>query len=116
LFDGGVDAAGRDRLGAAGERFPDGRLLGRAAAGGRLPTRHRFAQLELEPVRAALHCTALRGGRRTGALGTIAFVLAHSAVTGAIVGVWNEREAAELAQGAELRLTPDEVAAIASAA
>ncbi|HEY8774877.1 MAG TPA: hypothetical protein VIM33_00165 [Gaiellaceae bacterium] len=43
-------------------------------------------------------------------------MLAHSAVTGAIVGVWNEREAAELAQGAELRLTPDEVAAIASAA
>ena len=64
----------------------------------------------------ALHCTALHGGRRTGALGAIAFVLAHSAVTGAIVGVWNEREAAELAQGAELRLTPDEVAAIASAA
>jgi aryl-alcohol dehydrogenase-like predicted oxidoreductase len=75
--------------------------------------RHRFAQLELElePVRVAL-----RGGRRTAAQGAIAFVLSHSAVTGAIVGVRNEREAAELAQGAGLRLTPDEIAAIASAA
>ncbi len=71
--------------------------------------KHRFARLELEPVRAAL-----RGGRRTAAQGAIAFVLSHPAVTGAIVGVRNEREAAELAQGAELRLTPAEVAAIAS--
>jgi aryl-alcohol dehydrogenase-like predicted oxidoreductase len=70
---------------------------------------HNFAQLELEPVRAAL-----RGDRRTAAQGAIAFVLSHPAVTGAIVGIRNEREAAELAQGAGLRLTPDEVAAVAS--
>jgi len=70
---------------------------------------HVFAQLELAPVRAAL-----RGDRRTAAQGAIAFVLSHPAVTGAIVGVRNEREAAELAQAAGLRLTPDEVALIAS--
>ena len=69
---------------------------------------HRFAQLELEPVRSAL-----RSDARTAAQGAIAFVLSHPAVTGAIVGVRNEREAAELGQMAELRLTQDEVAAIA---
>jgi aryl-alcohol dehydrogenase-like predicted oxidoreductase len=40
-------------------------------------------------------------------------VLSHPAVTGAIVGVRNEREGAELAQMAQVRLTPDEVATIA---
>jgi aryl-alcohol dehydrogenase-like predicted oxidoreductase len=66
--------------------------------------KHAFAQLELEPVRAAL-----RGDRRTAAQGAIAFVLSHPAVTGAIVGVRNEREAAELAKEAGLQLTPDEI-------
>jgi hypothetical protein len=37
-------------------------------------------------------------------------------VTGAIVGIRNEREAAELGHAAELRLSPEERAAIASAA
>ena len=46
--------------------------------------------------------------------GAIAFVLSHPAVTGAIVGVRNERDAAELAPAARLRLTPDELAAIAA--
>ena len=46
--------------------------------------------------------------------GANAFMLSHPAVTGAIVGVRNEREALEVAQGADLRLTPDEVAAIQS--
>ena len=53
---------------------------------------HPFAQLELEPVRASL-----RRDGRTAAHGAIAFVLSHPAVTGAIVGVRNEREARELA-------------------
>ena len=70
---------------------------------------HPFAQLELEPVRSAL-----RAGRRTAAQGAIGFVLSHPAVTGAIVGVRNQQEGAELAQMAELRLTRDEVVAIAS--
>lgn len=69
--------------------------------------KHPFAQLQLDPVRASL-----RGGGRTAAQAAIAFVLSHSAVTGAIVGVRNEREAAEVAEGAALRLSPDEVAAI----
>jgi aryl-alcohol dehydrogenase-like predicted oxidoreductase len=71
---------------------------------------HRFAELELEPVRAAL-----RGaGRRSATQGAVAFVLSHPAVTGAIVGVRNEREGAELAGLAEPRLTQDEIAEIAA--
>ena len=73
--------------------------------------KHAFAQLDLEPVRAAL-----RSDGRTAAQGAIAFVLSHPAVTGAIVGVRNEREAAELGQGAAERLSPDDIAAITSAA
>ena len=73
---------------------------------------HRFAELELESVRAALR----GGGRRSAAQGAIAFVLSHPAVTGAIVGVRNEREGAELAQMAALRLTRDEVAAVGATA
>lgn len=61
--------------------------------------RHRFAELGLEPLRSAL-----RGDGRTAAQGAIAFVLAHPAVTGAMVGVRNEREAAELAGAADTRL------------
>jgi aryl-alcohol dehydrogenase-like predicted oxidoreductase len=72
---------------------------------------HPFAQLELDHVRASL-----RGEGRTAAQGALAFVLSHPAVTGAIVGVRNEREAAELAPAAKLRFTPDEVAAISSSA
>ena len=72
---------------------------------------HPFAQLELEDVRASL-----RAAGRTAAQGAIAFVLSHPAVTGAIVGVRNERDAAELAPAARLRLTADELAAIASRA
>jgi aryl-alcohol dehydrogenase-like predicted oxidoreductase len=59
---------------------------------------------------------SLRGGGRTAAQGALAFVLSHAAVTGAIVGVRNEREAAELAPAVRLRPTPDEVAAISSSA
>jgi aryl-alcohol dehydrogenase-like predicted oxidoreductase len=43
---------------------------------------HRFAELDLEPVREAL-----RGLGRTTAQGALAFVLSHPAVTGAIVGI-----------------------------
>jgi aryl-alcohol dehydrogenase-like predicted oxidoreductase len=58
---------------------------------------HRFAELELEPIRASLR----DGGRRTAAQGAIAFVLSNPAVTGAIVGVRNEREGAALAELAD---------------
>ncbi len=72
---------------------------------------HAFAALDLDPVR-----TALCGEGRTAVHGALGWVLSHPAVTGAIVGVRNEREAAELPQAAAVRLTPDERAAIASAA
>ncbi|HXY86144.1 MAG TPA: aldo/keto reductase [Gaiellaceae bacterium] len=68
---------------------------------------HRFAELELDPLRALL-----RGADRTSAQGAIAFVLSHPAVTGAIVGVRNEREAGELPRAASMRLTADELAAV----
>ena len=71
---------------------------------------HAFTQLELGSVRAAL-----RGDRRTATEGAIAFVLSHPAVTGAIVGVRNEREAMQLAPAADLRLTPAEVARVCEA-
>jgi aryl-alcohol dehydrogenase-like predicted oxidoreductase len=58
---------------------------------------HRFAELDLEPVRAGLRA----GGRGSTTRGAIAFVLSHPAVTGAIVGVRNEREGAELAELAD---------------
>ena len=82
-----------------------------ALAEGDFRRTHAFAALELEPVRAAL-----RGDGRTAAQGALGWVLSHPAVTGAIVGVRNEREAAELPRAAAVRLTPDERAAIASAA
>jgi aryl-alcohol dehydrogenase-like predicted oxidoreductase len=65
---------------------------------------HPFAALELERARAALG-----GGDRSAAQGAIAFVLSHPAVTGAIVGVRNEGEAAELAPAAEVTLTAGEL-------
>jgi aryl-alcohol dehydrogenase-like predicted oxidoreductase len=68
---------------------------------------HRFAELELEPVRAAL-----RGSERTSVQGAIAFVLSHPAVTGAIVGVRSEHEAMEMIQAAGMRLTHDELTAV----
>jgi aryl-alcohol dehydrogenase-like predicted oxidoreductase len=51
----------------------------------------------------------LGGGDRSAAQGAIAFVLSHPAVTGAIVGVRNEGEAAELAPAAEVTLTAGEL-------
>jgi len=72
---------------------------------------HRFAALELDCVRVAL-----RGANRSAAQSAIAWTVSHPAVTGAIVGVRNEREAAELAGAAALRLTPHERATFASSA
>lgn len=72
---------------------------------------HRFAELRLEPVR-----DALRGPERTAAQGALAFVLSHPAVTGAIVGVRSVRESEEMAEAAGMRLTPDELEAVAATA
>ena len=71
---------------------------------------HRFAALELEPVRSAL-----RTVDRTAVEGALAFVLSHEAVTGAIVGVRNEDEAAALVRAAELRLTREELESVEAA-
>jgi aryl-alcohol dehydrogenase-like predicted oxidoreductase len=49
-------------------------------------------------ARTRSHCTARQPAN--GSAGAVAFVLSHPAVTGAIVGVRNEREAAEIAHGA----------------
>ena len=71
---------------------------------------HRFAELDLEPVREAL-----RGPGRTAAQGALAFVLSHPAVTGAIVGVRSAQESEEMARASALRLTPDELEEVAAA-
>lgn len=63
-----------------------------ALAPGDFRRTHRFAELDL----GVLHETLRRDGG-TVTRGALRFVLAHPAVTGAIVGVRNEREARELA-------------------
>jgi aryl-alcohol dehydrogenase-like predicted oxidoreductase len=55
---------------------------------------HPFAELELAEIHEALRT---RGGGSV-TRGALAFVLSHPAVTGAIVGVRNEREGRELAE------------------
>jgi aryl-alcohol dehydrogenase-like predicted oxidoreductase len=55
---------------------------------------HEFARLDLAEVRGQLR---VRGGGSV-TRGALDFVLSHSAVTGAIVGVRNEREGRELAE------------------
>jgi len=55
---------------------------------------HRFASLDLTAVRNELRS---RGGGGV-TVGALRFVLSHPAVTGAIVGVRDEREGRELAQ------------------
>jgi aryl-alcohol dehydrogenase-like predicted oxidoreductase len=77
--------------------------------------RHPFAALDLRPVREALDVVA-RAHDRTAAQVAIAWVLSRRAVAGAIVGVRNAREATELSDAADLRLTNDELAALEAAA
>jgi aryl-alcohol dehydrogenase-like predicted oxidoreductase len=55
---------------------------------------HEFAELDLAAIREELHA---RGGGSV-MRGAIDFVLSHPAVTGAIVGIRNEREGRELAE------------------
>lgn len=76
---------------------------------------HPFAQLELAGLRASLRAVGARHGV-TAAQVALAWVLQRPAVAGAIVGIRNEREAGELPGAAELRLAPDELREIESAA
>jgi aryl-alcohol dehydrogenase-like predicted oxidoreductase len=76
---------------------------------------HPFASLDLAPVHAALREIAERHDR-TSAQVALAWVTAQPAVAGAIVGVRNEAEADALPGAADLRLEPDELRRLASAA
>jgi aryl-alcohol dehydrogenase-like predicted oxidoreductase len=77
--------------------------------------RHAFASLELAPLRDALSRIADRHGR-TPAQVAIAWVLSRSESAAAIVGVTNEREAAELTGAADLLLADEELHALETAA
>jgi aryl-alcohol dehydrogenase-like predicted oxidoreductase len=76
---------------------------------------HPFAALDLAPVHAALREIAERHDR-TSAQVALAWVTAQPAVAGAIVGVRNEAEADALPGAADLRIEPDELRRLASAA
>jgi aryl-alcohol dehydrogenase-like predicted oxidoreductase len=76
---------------------------------------HRFAELDLEPVRAALRDVGARHGKSAAQI-ALAWVVHQPGVTGAIVGIRNEEEARQLSDVAELALDADELRQIASAA
>jgi aryl-alcohol dehydrogenase-like predicted oxidoreductase len=76
---------------------------------------HPFAALDLGTLRAALRAIAERRGRSAAQV-ALAWVLAQPAVAGAIVGIRTEAEADELPGSADLRLDPDELRQLASAA
>jgi aryl-alcohol dehydrogenase-like predicted oxidoreductase len=77
--------------------------------------RHPFAQLDLAGLRRELARVAGRHAA-TSAQAALAWVLSRPAVSGAIVGIRNVREAEELPASAALRLAPDELAALEAAA
>lgn len=77
--------------------------------------KHPFARLDLRALRTTLADVGRAHGR-TSAQVAVAWLLARPAVAGAIVGIRNEAEAAELPGAAELRLTANELAAIEAAA
>ncbi len=76
---------------------------------------HRFAELQLEPLRRQLADIASRH-EVTMAQVALAWVLSRQAVAGAIVGVRTERESEELPSAASLRLTGDELQALEAVA
>jgi aryl-alcohol dehydrogenase-like predicted oxidoreductase len=77
--------------------------------------RHPFARLDLRRLRAELARLA-NAHDATSAGVALAWVLSRPAVAGAIVGVRNVREAEELPASAALRLSPDELHALETAA
>jgi aryl-alcohol dehydrogenase-like predicted oxidoreductase len=76
---------------------------------------HPFASLDLAPLRTALREIAENHDRSVAQV-ALAWVTAQPAVAGAIVGIRNEAEADALPGAAELRLEPDELRRVASAA
>lgn len=77
--------------------------------------RHPFASLDLSALRGVLAEIAAAHSCSSAQV-ALAWLLSRPAVAGAIVGVRNEREAAELPGAAALRLTPDELRALEAAA
>jgi len=77
--------------------------------------RHPFAVLDLGPLRAALRAVANQRERTTAQI-ALGWVLAQPAVAGAIVGIRNALEAEQLPGAADLRLVPNELEEIESAA
>ncbi|SRR6266545_5088590 len=77
--------------------------------------RHPFAALDLGPLRATLRSIGERRARSTAQV-ALAWVLAQPGVTGAIVGIRSEGEAAELPGVADWRLDLDELRQVASSA
>jgi aryl-alcohol dehydrogenase-like predicted oxidoreductase len=76
---------------------------------------HPFAARDLSPLRSTLRSLGEHHAR-TAAQVALAWVLAQPAVTGAIVGIRNEREAEQLPGAADLRLDPDELRHVESSA
>jgi aryl-alcohol dehydrogenase-like predicted oxidoreductase len=76
---------------------------------------HPFASLDLGAQRATLGEIGERHGRSAAQV-ALAWVTAQPAVAGAIVGIRTEAEAAALPGAADLRLEPDELRQLASAA
>ena len=76
---------------------------------------HPFAGLDLGPLHAALARIGERHGT-TSAQVALAWLLHRPGVTGAIVGIRTEREAEQLPGAASLRLEPDELLEIETAA
>jgi aryl-alcohol dehydrogenase-like predicted oxidoreductase len=74
-----------------------------------------FAQLDLGSLRATLRAVGDRHGATAAQVG-LAWVVAQPAVAGAIVGIRNEHEAAELPGAAGLTLAADELQEVAAAA
>jgi aryl-alcohol dehydrogenase-like predicted oxidoreductase len=77
--------------------------------------RHPFAALDLAPLRSTLRAIGQRH-HATAAQVALAWVLQQPGVAGAIVGIRNEQEAAELPGAAALTLAADELQEIATAA
>lgn len=80
--------------------------------------RHRLARPEtyakLAGLRASLKDVASSRGRRMREL-AVAWVLTHPAITGAIIGIRNDKEASEMLSGTDWQLTDEEMKRIQSA-
>lgn len=77
--------------------------------------RHRFAGLDLDPLRTALSSIARRHDANATQV-ALAWVLSRSPAVAAIVGVRSARESGDLPRAAELQLSADELQMLEAAA